>query len=71
MNINVNEAKLCLNDELCEKFKEKVLYDVTESECKMYAEAFFEKSFDEILELYSVEDIVNAIEKAMQEEIDL
>ena len=71
MNIRVNGTEITLNDELCEKFKEKVLYEITENECRMYAEAFFEKNFDAIINLYPKSSIEKVIENAMQKECEL
>lgn len=71
MKVTVDGTQLNLNDELCMKFNEKVLYDITENECRLYAEAFFDKSFEEIVTLYPIESIAKVIENAMKEEIDL
>jgi len=64
-----NEINLDAN--ICKQFKEKILYDVTEKECILYAEAYFGVSIEEIFKLYPIDSIEKAIEKAMQKEIDI
>lgn len=71
MRIKVHNTELNLNDGICKAFKEKVLYEITDKECEMYAQTFFNQPFEEIEKMYPVDSIEKAIENAMQEEIDL
>lgn len=71
MKIKVHNTELNLNDNVCKAFREKILYDITDKECEMYAQTFFNQSFEEIEEMYPVGSIEKAIENAMYEEIAL
>ena len=71
MKISICNVDLELKNELCEQYKQKLLYDITPEECRMYAEAYFEKDFTDIIKLYPIESIIAAIENAMKEEISL
>ena len=71
MKIKVQNTELNLNDDICKAFKEKILYEITEKECEVYAQTYFNQSFDEIKKMYPVDSIEKAIENAMQEEIAL
>jgi hypothetical protein len=71
MKVLVCGSKLELNDEICIAYNEKILYNITAEECKLYAESYFEKPFEDILEEYPVESIEKVIEKAMLQEINL
>jgi hypothetical protein len=71
MKILVCGCELELDDEICMEYSKKILYNITEDECKLYAESYFEKPFKDILEQYPVESIGKVIEKAMLQEIDL
>ena len=71
MRMSIGGTELNLNDKLCETYREKLLYDISENECILYAESYFEKPFNDIVKLYPVESIEKAIEKAIQMEIDL
>ena len=71
MKLTICNVNIELKTELCEQYKQKILYDITPEECRMYAEAHFEKDFTDIINLYPIESIVAAIENAMKEEINL
>lgn len=71
MKLTVYGNEINLDANICRQFKEKILYDVTENECILYAEAYFDATIEEIFKLYPIDSIEKAIEKAMQKEIDL
>jgi RecA-family ATPase len=71
MTVMVNGTNLELDDKICVEYEEKILYNITENECKLYVESFFEKPFEEILAQFPKESIEKAIENAMLQEIEL
>lgn len=56
-----------LDKELCRQFREKLLYEITSEECRVYAAASLGDEFMNLPEGM----IAVAIEKAMREEIEL
>lgn len=71
MTVMVNGTNLELDDKICMEYEDKILYNITEDECKLYAESFFKTPFEEILVQYPKESIEKAIENAMMQEIEL
>lgn len=56
-----------LDKELCRQFREKLLYEITSEECRVYAATSLGDEFMNLPEGM----IAAAIEKAMREEIEL
>lgn len=71
MKLNVEGSIIILDDILCKQYKEKLLYDITPDECKVYAESYFDKPFHEVIKSFPLSGVSKAIENAMREEISL
>jgi len=71
MKLNVDGNCILLDDSLCKQYKEKLLYDITPDECKVYAESYFDKPFHEVVKSFPLSSVSIAIENAMREEISL
>ena len=71
MIINIDGNNIILKDEICVQYKQKLLYDITPDECKVYTEAYFDKPFKEVVKNFPLSSVSIAIENAMREEISL
>jgi len=71
MKVLVEGVEIILNDALCNEYREKLLYEITPDECKVYAESYFDMPFADIVKTYPMSGVVAAIEGAMKEEITL